>query len=117
MTRVKRGKITVRTRKKKLSKSKGFRGAWSVLSRPMLQGYIKAINYSYKHRRKRNLQYRRLAIMRSNAIIRSCGLPLTYNRFINLLHFNKCKLNRNSLFQLAIRDNSTFLQLMKFYIH
>jgi large subunit ribosomal protein L20 len=115
MTRVKRGKITVRNRKKRIIKSKGFRGAWGVLSRPMLQGYLKAMNNSYNHRNKRMLQFRRLWIARSNAIIRACGLPITYNKFMKILHLHKSQLNRNILVQLAIRDNLTFLQLIKFY--
>ena len=78
---------------------------------------VKAMNYSYKHRQKRTSTYRRLWVLRSNAIIRSCGLPVTYNNFVNLLNIRKCKLNKNSLFQIAVRDNLTFLQLMKFYIH
>lgn len=115
MTRVKRGKVTIRNRKKKIIRSKGFRGAWSVLSRPMLQNYLKAMNNSYKHRTKTMFQFRRLWIMRSNAIIRACGLPITYNDFIRILFLHKSQLNRNVLVQLAVRDNLTFLQLIKFY--
>ena len=116
MTRVKRGKITVRMRKKKVARSKGFRWAWAVLSRPMLQGYLKATNYSYQHRTKRVNAFRRLSILRSNALIRACGLPLTYNKFIGVSNSHKCKLNRSSLVQLGIRDNVAFLQVMKFLV-
>ena len=35
----------------------------------------------------------------------------------NILNLSNCKLNRNTLVQLAIRDNLTFLQLVKFYLH
>lgn len=115
MTRVKRGKITIRIRKKRTLKAKGFRGAWSVLSRPMLQNSRKALNYSYTHRNKKFSTNRRLWITRINASIRASGIPITYNQFIYNLNTQKCKLNRNTFSQLAIRDNLTFLQLVKFY--
>lgn len=117
MTRVKRGKITCRTRKKRMQSVKGFRGAWSTLSRPAIQGSLRALNYSYKHRRKNVKTFRRLSIIRFNALIRNSGLPFTYNQLIALINLYNCKLNRNVLSQLGVRDSNTFTKLMKFYYH
>ena len=117
MTRIRRGKITSRVRRKRIQSSKGFRGAWSTLSRPMMQGSLRALNFSYKHRKKRQNAFRRLSILRSNAVIRSCGLPITYNKLISALRIYKCRLNRNVLNQLGVRDSATFVQLMSFYSH
>lgn len=116
MTRIKRGKITVRTRKKLKYRTKGFRGAWSVLSRPMSQLSLKSLNFSYKHRKKKLNVYRRLCILRSNAVLKSLGLPITYNYFISRLENNKCKLNRNILTQIGVRDDKTFLNVVKLHV-
>ncbi|AGY61421.1 50S ribosomal protein L20 (plastid) [Lotharella oceanica] len=113
MTRIKRGKITVRTRKKLKQKTKGFRGAWSVLSRPMAQIVLKSLNSSYIHRKKRLTVYRKLCISRLNAAVRGLGLPITYNSFIYTLSTNQCKLNRNILTQISVRDDRTFINLVK----
>ena len=115
MTRIKRGKITLKVRRKRKQSTKGFRGAWSTLSRPMIQGSLRSLNFSYQHRRKKINNFRRLAILRSNALIRACGLPFTYNKMINVLKIYKCKLNRNIINQLGTRDSKTFIQLMGFY--
>lgn len=115
MTRVKRGKITCKTRKKRMQGVKGFRGAWSTLSRPAIQGTLRALNFSYNHRRKKSNIFHRLAIVRSNALIRAYGIPFTYSKLIPSLRSFNCGLNRNTLNQLGIRDSRTFMKLMKFY--
>ena len=114
MTRVKRGKVFSVVRRKRSKNLKGFRGSWSTLSRPMMQGYLRAINFSYKHRRKKSSFFRKLSIIRVNALIKSCGLPFTYSQLICILRTSECELNRKMVNQLGIRDNSTFLQLIKF---
>ena len=94
MTRVKRGKITTRGRKKIVKNTKGFKAAWSTLVRPMKQGSLRALNFSYKHRRKRSRLFRRSSISRINALIKSCGLSISYNQLIYCLRLHNCKLNR-----------------------
>lgn len=116
MTRVKRGKITVRQRKKKLERTKGFHGAWSRLSRPMSQIMMKSLNYSYQDRRKRSIIFRKISILRSNAAIRAIGLPITYKHLIFILRYNQCLLNRTILNQLSIRDSNSFLMLVKYIL-
>lgn len=115
MTRVKRGKITVRTRKNLKNETKGFRGAWSVLSRPMMQISLRSLNFSYKHRKNKANRFRRLCILRSNAALRGLGLPITYKSFIFALSEQKCQLNRNILNQISIRDDKTFMNLVKLH--
>ena len=105
MTRVKRGKITIRIRKKRILRTKGFRGAWSVLARPMLQNSKRALNYSYFHRNKNLLQKRRLWILRINSSIRACGIPITYNQFIYNMNNSKCKLNKKDSFDPPFYQN------------
>nr|YP_009240492.1 50S ribosomal protein L20 [Lotharella vacuolata]BAU62626.1 50S ribosomal protein L20 [Lotharella vacuolata] len=114
MTRIKRGKITVRNRKKLNYQTNGFRGAWSTLSRTMLQIRLKSLNFSYIHRKKKFNSSRKFYILRSNAAFRGLGLPCTYNFFIFQLCKSQCKLNRNILTQLCIRDDTSFLTVVKF---
>ena len=114
MTRVKRGKIISKLKRKKTKTSKGFRCSWSTLSRPMMQGYLRATNFSYKDRKKKYCFFRKLSIVRLNALLKSSSLPITYNQLMFILKIYECKLNRKIVNQLGIRDNSTFLQLVKF---
>lgn len=116
MTRIKRGKITVKQRKKCVRNTKKFRGAWSTLARLMLQGSRKSLNQSYNDRRKKATIFRRLIITRSNAAIRAIGLPITYNNIISIFRLKNSKLNRNILNQLSVRDSEGFLNLMLFNI-
>ena len=113
MTRVKRGKITTRARKKITKNTKGFRVAWSTLLRPMKQGSLRALNFSYKHRRKRSRLFRRSSISRINALIKSCGLSLSYNQLIYCLRLYNCKLNRHVLINIGIRDKQSFLHFIR----
>nr|YP_009240372.1 50S ribosomal protein L20 [Gymnochlora stellata]BAU62506.1 50S ribosomal protein L20 [Gymnochlora stellata] len=115
MTRVKRGKITSKSRRKRVYNSKGFRQSWSTITKVMIQSCLKALNSSYSHRRKRSNTIRRLLILRTNALTKSCGLPITYNNLIALLRSQNCLLNRKILNNLGVRDNSVFLQLMRYY--
>ena len=113
MTRVKRGKITTRSRRKLIQKTKGFRAAWSTLARPMKQGSIRSLNFSYNHRRRRSRTFRRFSILRTNALIRACGLPISYNQLINILRKYNCKVNRNILSSLGVKDRQSFLYFVQ----
>ncbi len=114
MTRVKRGKITTRIRKKRIKNAKGFRQSWSKLSRPIIQGCLKALSYSYMHRRKNSSVTRSLNIVRVNALVNNCGLPISYNKTISLLRIRTCLLNRKTLSQLGVRDSSVFMGILKY---
>jgi large subunit ribosomal protein L20 len=113
MTRIKRGKITTRTRKKIIKNTRGFKGAWSTLLRPMKQSSLRALNFSYKHRRKRSRLFRRSSILRINALIKSCGLSISYNHLICSLRSYNCELNRNILMNIGLRDQHSFLYFIR----
>ena len=106
MTRVKRGFVARKRRKKVLKLAEGFRGASSVLFRTAKQQTMKALRYSYRDRKQRKRQFRSLWITRINAQTKANGL--TYSIFMGLLKDNNIILNRKILSQLAIKDNTVF---------
>ena len=112
MTRVKRGNVSRKRHKKVLNLSKGFRGAGSVLYRTSKQQSMKALRYSYRNRRQKKRDFRRLWIARLNAAVRFYGL--NYNEFINYLKVKSIKLNRKIIAQLATADTEAFMQLLLF---
>ncbi len=112
MTRVKRGNVSRKRHKKILNMSKGFRGAASVIFRTANQQNMKALRYSYRNRRQKKRDFRRLWIARVNAAVRRYGI--NYSEFMNYLKKRSIKLNRKVLAQLSICDPEAFMQLVLF---
>ncbi|KJS23164.1 MAG: 50S ribosomal protein L20 [Clostridiaceae bacterium BRH_c20a] len=110
MARVKRG-VTARHRHKKILKlAKGYRGARSKIFRVANQAVMKALAYSYAHRKLRKRDFRKLWIARINAAARLNGL--SYNRFINGLKKAGIEINRKMLAELAVNDEAAFSELV-----
>jgi len=109
MARVKRG-VTARARHKKvLSEAKGYYGARRKVYRVAKQAVIKAGQYSYRDRRQRKRQFRRLWIVRINAAARVFGL--SYSRFIDGLNKADVEVDRKVLADLAVHDIAAFGKL------
>lgn len=111
MTRVKRGNVARKRRKKILKLAKGFRGSHSKLFRTAKQQVLKSLKYSYIGRKNKKRYYRRLWILRINAAIRS--YDINYSQFIFYLKKYKIVLNRKMLAQLSIIDQSAFDFIIK----
>jgi len=110
MARVKRG-VTARRRHKKILKlAKGYRGARSKIFRVANQAVMKALMYSYAHRKLRKRDFRKLWIARINAAARQNGM--SYNRFINGLKKAGIEINRKILADLAVNDAQAFGELV-----
>ena len=92
MTRVKRGNVARKRRKKILKLAKGYRGSHSRLFRIANQQVMKALRNAYRDRRKRKRDFRRLWITRINAAARQHGL--SYSRLMNQLKKSDIQLNR-----------------------
>nr|YP_009397864.1 ribosomal protein L20 [Sonderella linearis]ARW67050.1 ribosomal protein L20 [Sonderella linearis] len=112
MTRVKRGNVARKRRKKILKLAKGFRGSHSKLFRTAKQQVLKALKYSYIGRKNKKRNYRRLWIVRINASVRS--YDITYSQFIYLLKKLNVGLNRKMLSQLSIIDKAAFNFFLEF---
>ena len=111
MTRVVRGSVARKRRKKILKLAKGFRGSHSKLFRTAKQQVLKALKYAYIDRKKKKRYYRALWIIRINAAVRLYGI--NYKSFICSLKQNKIALNRKMLSQLAVVDNEAFRMLIE----
>nr|YP_009106201.1 ribosomal protein L20 [Binuclearia lauterbornii]AIT95037.1 ribosomal protein L20 [Binuclearia lauterbornii] len=111
MTRVKRGNVARKRRKKILKITQGFRGSSSILFRTANQQKLKALKYSYRDRNQRKRQFRSVWISRMNAAVRFYGI--SYSEFLHGLKKSNIFLNRKILAQLAVRDKDSFQQLVE----
>lgn len=111
MTRVKRGNVARKRRKKILKLAKGFRGSHSRLFRIANQQVMKALRNAYRDRRKRKRDFRRLWIARINAATRQHGI--SYSKFMGQLKQADIQLNRKMLAQLAATDPDSFSKIVE----
>lgn len=105
MTRVKGGP-TQRRHKKILRMTRGFYGTRSKLFRRANEALLKSLWQSYRDRRTRKRDLRRLWITRINAASRQNGT--TYSRLIHGLKKADIRLNRKMLADMAVRDPQGF---------
>ncbi len=110
MPRAKGGVVTRHRHKKVLELTKGHLGSRHSLYRKAHESMLKALSYSYAHRRARKGDMRRLWICRINAASRAEGL--SYSVFINGLMKAKVDINRKVLADMAVKDPSAFAQLV-----
>ena len=106
MPRVKRGTKRVARRKKILSRTKGYFLTKSKLHRSAKEAVQRAQRFSYRDRRQRKRQFRRLWIIRIGAAAHKH--ELSYNRFINGLKKAGIELDRKILADIAVKDASGF---------
>jgi large subunit ribosomal protein L20 len=104
--RVKGGFVTRRRHKKILSMTKGQWGTRSKLFRRANEAMMKSYWYSYRDRRNKKRDFRRLWIARINAATRMHGL--SYSRFMHGLKVAQVRLDRKALADLAVRDETAF---------
>jgi len=71
---------------------------------------LHALDYSYRHRRERKGDFRRLWITRINAAARAGGL--TYSQFIARLKESNIEINRKMLAEMAVKDPEGFAALV-----
>ena len=106
MARVKTGFTRRRRHKKILKITKGQYGTKSKLFRRANEAMLKSLWYSYRDRRVRRRDLRRLWIARINAAARLNGT--TYSRLIHGLKQANIELNRKMLADIAVRDPNAF---------
>ncbi len=111
MTRVKRGVIHSKKRKKVLRQVKGYRGGRSKLYTLASEALKKALFNSYRDRRRRKREFRRLWITRIGAAAVREGI--SYSRFMEGMKKAKVNINRKILSDLAIKRPTEFSKLVK----
>ena len=97
-------------KKKVREAAKGYRGARSKLYRSAKNAVERGWKNSYRDRRNRKRDFRRLWITRINAAARQHDL--TYSNFISGLRTAGIELNRKSLADIAVRDPNGFGDLV-----
>ena len=111
MSRVKRGNVARKRRKKILKLAKGYVGSHSKLFRTANQQVMKALRNAYRDRRRRKRDFRRLWIARINAAARQEGT--NYSTLTYSLKQANIGLNRKMLAQLAVLDPSAFSKVVE----
>jgi large subunit ribosomal protein L20 len=110
MARVKRAVNAHKKRRVILERAQGYRGQRSRLYRKAKEQVTHSLVYSYRDRRARKGDFRRLWIQRINAASRANGL--TYNRLIQGLKLAEVLVDRRLLAELAVNDMPAFVALV-----
>jgi large subunit ribosomal protein L20 len=111
VARVKRAVNAQKKRRETLEKAAGYRGQRSRLYRKAKEQVAHSLVYSYRDRRARKGEFRRLWIQRINAGARAHGI--TYNRFIQGLRLSGVEVDRKILADLAVNDPTAFAALVE----
>lgn len=111
MVRAKSSVATRRRRKKVLKQAKGFWGGRSKLYKTAKETLIRALAFSYRDRRVRRRDFRRLWITRISAAAKLNGL--SYSRFMDGLKKAEVRLDRKVLAEIAVRDEAGFAALVE----
>jgi len=111
MARVKRAVNAQKKRRETLERASGYRGQRSRLYRKAKEQVTHSLVYSYRDRKQRKGDFRRLWIQRINAASRANGL--TYNRFIQGLTLAGIEVDRRMLAELAVNDEAAFAVLVQ----
>lgn len=111
MPRVRRGNRKLLRRKKILKLAKGFFGAKRKNYKSAKEAVERALLYSYRDRKSRKRDFRKLWNIRINAAVREYNL--SYSKFICGLNKANIKLNRKILANLAAVEPETFARIIE----
>jgi large subunit ribosomal protein L20 len=99
-----------RKKKKYLRAARGYFGGRSKLWRIAKNAVERGWQYSYRDRKNRKREFRRLWITRINAAARQHDM--SYSRFMNGLKLAGVEVNRKVLADLAVREPAAFEELV-----
>ncbi len=111
MPRIKRAVHARKKKKSLLSKTSGYRAGRKNLPSQARYALEKALQYSYRDRRTRKRDFRRLWIVRINAAARNSGI--SYSQFMHGLSEAGITLDRKVLSDLAVHDSAAFSELAR----
>ena len=111
MARVKRAVNAQKKRRTLLETASGYRGQRSRLYRKAKEQVTHSLVYSYRDRKARKGDFRKLWIQRINAASRAQGL--TYNRLIQGLKAAGVEVDRRVLADMAVNDVAAFNALVE----
>ena len=111
MARVKGSNIHRKRRAKVMKLAKGFFGSKHRLYKTAKEQVMHSLKYSYRDRRQKKRDFRKLWITRINAACRMN--EISYSKFISGLNKAGVIINRKMLAELAINDEKAFSELVK----
>jgi len=111
MSRVKRGKAARKKRKHLLKYAKGFHWGRKAKYRAAKEALYHAWTHSFRDRKKKKREFRKLWNIQISAACRQNGL--NYSRFIAGLKRNKIELDRKVLSQLAQNNPEIFEKIVE----
>jgi large subunit ribosomal protein L20 len=111
VARVKRAVNAHKKRRVTLERASGYRGQRSRLYRKAKEQVTHSLVYSYRDRKAKKGDFRKLWIQRINAAARANGI--TYNRFIQGLKAAGVEVDRKILADLAVNDAPAFAALVE----
>ncbi len=111
MARVKRAVNAQKKRRVTLERASGYRGQRSRLYRKAKEQVTHSLVYSYRDRRARKGDFRKLWIQRINAATRAQGM--TYNRFIQGIKAAGVEVDRKILADMAVNDPTAFTAMVE----
>jgi large subunit ribosomal protein L20 len=111
MTRVKRGIIAHKKRKKILHYTKGFKWGRKSKERAAKEALLHAWPKAFRGRKEKKRNFRRLWQVQINAAVRPLGL--TYSRFIAGLKKQNIILDRKILANLAQNEPAVFEKIVE----
>lgn len=106
-----KGHARNKAKKRLFKKAKGFRGARHRLLRTVKETLLRAGVYSFRDRRVKKREFRKLWIIRINAAVREHGLK--YSEFIHGLAKTNLELDRKTLSDMAISDPAAFTAVVE----
>ena len=111
MARVKRAVHAKKKHKKVLDRASGYKGARSRRFKTANEQVMHAMQDSYRDRRARKGEFRRLWIQRINAAARQNGM--TYSQLIAGLRVAEIEVDRKMLADMAVNDPDSFTKLVE----
>jgi len=111
MPRATTGRIHQKRARKILKDAKGYYGSRSKLFRTAKDARRRALQNSYKDRRRKKRDMRRLWIVRISAGAKLCGT--SYSRLIAGMKASEISINRKMLAELAVSDFNAFTKIVE----
>lgn len=109
MALAKNGTVSKNRHKKILKLAKGYRNRAKNCHSIAVERVEKGLQYSYRDRRAKKRDFRKLWIQRINAAARLNGL--TYSQLINGLKLAAISLDRKVLAEIAVSECDSFKQI------
>ena len=111
MSRVKRGTLSVKKRKKILKYTKGFRWGRKAKVRAAKEALLHAWSHAFRGRKEKKRNFRQLWNVRINIAARANGFK--YSELVHKLKKANIRLDRKILADLALKEPKVFAKILE----